>query len=247
MPKRALVVGASSGVGRALALELCTRGVEVIAAARRIEFLRELEVESKAGPGPRSIQAAKVDIADPSFLAGEWLDSLEKEGEIGAVFLTAAQISDEDTVEGSEALGSDLTAVNYTGLLRILAAMAPRMQKRQRGTLVLFSSIAAAVPRGTNMVYASNKAGLEAYGAALRHALHSSGVGVRVYALGYVRTAMTEGKKLLFPVATPEAVASYVVSDFLRDRGLLYWPRFWTGIVFLLRRLPWFVFRKLRF
>ena len=81
----------------------------------------------------------------------------------------------------------------------------------QGGTLVLFSSIAAAAPRRRNVAYAAAKAGLESFGRSMRHRTAGTPVEVQVYALGYVDTAMTRDLDLKLPVADPGRVAELVV------------------------------------
>jgi hypothetical protein len=74
-----------------------------------------------------------------------------------------------------------------------------------------------------------------------------TGVRVQFYRLGYVDTQLSFGRKMLFPIAAPEAVAKYVVRNFNRDIGRAHFPTFWAGITLLLRTLPWAIFRRLQF
>jgi NAD(P)-dependent dehydrogenase (short-subunit alcohol dehydrogenase family) len=138
-----------------------------------------------------------------------------------------------------------MAAVNYLGPAKIAAAFGREMARKGTGALVLFSSIAAAAPRRKNLAYSAAKAALEVYARGLRHELEPKGVRVAVLALGYVDTRLSFGMRLPFRVATPEEVASYAASPVLRGRR--YYPRFWWWITFILRHLPWTVYRRLSF
>jgi len=65
--------------------------------------------------------------------------------------------------------------------------------------------------------------------------------------LGYVDTAMATGHRLLLPAADPQRIARTVVDGLGRGRRFAYLPRYWRAVVFLLRRLPWPVYRRLNF
>jgi short-subunit dehydrogenase len=121
------------------------------------------------------------------------------------------------------------------------------MAERGRGSLVLFSSIAAAAPRRRNAAYSAAKAALEVYAKALRHELEPRGVKVLVIALGYVDTRQSYGMRLLFPIARPESVAEYVAGAAQHSAGKRHFPWFWFWITALLRLLPWSIYRRLSF
>jgi NAD(P)-dependent dehydrogenase (short-subunit alcohol dehydrogenase family) len=86
----------------------------------------------------------------------------------------------------------------------LVGAFVERFEHRGSGTIVLFSSIAAA-PRGRNVVYGAAKAALEHYGRSLQHRLAGGPVRVQVYALGYVDTAMSAGQRSCSPAPTRTA------------------------------------------
>jgi decaprenylphospho-beta-D-erythro-pentofuranosid-2-ulose 2-reductase len=81
----------------------------------------------------------------------------------------------------------------------------------------------------------------------VQHRYADSGVSVQVYALGYVDTAMTRGRRLLFPVASPSRVADTIVGALHQSRRFRYSPGFWGVVVFVLRRLPWPIYKRLDF
>jgi short-subunit dehydrogenase len=136
---------------------------------------------------------------------------------------------------------------NLTSVIAAVGIFLPRMMRSTGANIVGFGSVAAVRGRGSNAVYAAAKRGLESYFESIRHRTAMSGVRVQFYRLGYVQTQLFYGRRVLFPVTFPEAVAKRVVRNLDRDIGRVHFPAFWAGIALLLRALPWVVYRRLRF
>ena len=79
----------------------------------------------------------------------------------------------------------------------------------------------------------------------MRARLAKSGVSVVDVRPGFVDTALTWGRTGMFLVASPERVANDVVRAIRRNRGVVYTPFFWAGIMWIIRSIPDFVFRRL--
>lgn len=244
---RAVIVGASSGVGRALAEELASRGWDLVISAREARDLTALAGDLELRRGTRA-HCRVIDLAEERLDGRAYLDAcVELLGEVDAVFVTAGMIDSRDQGPGEPAVTARLIQVNYTGVVQLIARFAELFEARGGGVIVTFSSIAAAAPRRQNTVYSSAKAALEVYCQGLRHHLSPTPVILQTYALGYVDTAMSFGMKLLFPVASPAWIARHVVDHLGRDRGRVYLPRFWAVVVLALRALPWFLYKRLSF
>jgi decaprenylphospho-beta-D-erythro-pentofuranosid-2-ulose 2-reductase len=245
--RTAVVVGASAGVGRALAEALASRGTHLVLAATDRRDLEALAGDLALRHGVRAF-VQPLDLADPELcyadVCREWERLL---GHVNAVLLPVGYVADADDRLPSRELIETTVRVNFTGVLGLIAECARLFERRGRGQVVAFSSIAAAAPRGRNMVYAAAKAGLETYLQALRHYFAGTRVRVQVYALGYVDTALSFGKRLLFPPVAPDRVAARVVRHVRKDVGRVYFPRYWGLVTRLLRLLPWRVYRQLRF
>jgi short-subunit dehydrogenase len=245
--RTAVVVGASSGVGRALAEALAARQTDLVLAATD---RRDLEAVASDLALRWGVQAHvwPLDLADPSLdVAGaceRWVALL---GRVDALLLPVGYVNPEDDRLPTRALLETTVRVNYTGVVALIAELARHFERQGHGRIVAFSSIAAAAPRRRNMVYASAKAGLEAYLQALRHYFAGSRVLVQTYALGYVDTALSYGQRLLLPAVSPRSVAAAVVRNLDRDVGRVYYPTYWGWVTGLLRLLPWAVYKRLRF
>lgn len=244
----AVVIGASTGVGRALSEELAHQGMNVALVASDSE---EISILAQDLQIRYSISAKHYadDLSDFKFDPLKLFSKIKSEmGTVHYLFYPAGYVSDQDCGVISEPDLERTILVNQLSATKLLSSWLQN-QDAAKGlkTIVLFSSIAALVPRSRNMVYASAKAGLEYFAQGLRHWLADKNTIVQVYALGYVDTGMSFGQKLLFPVARPEEVASTVAKNLDKDFGKKYYPSYWQWIVLILRMLPWTIYKKLKF
>jgi len=244
-----VIVGASSGVGRALVRACSAAGQHLVITARDPVDLEASAADARLRHRVACTPVAE-DIARPDFSADAFADRCFAElGTVESVLVPAGGVSDDDIGANPTAI-DPVHATNFLGPARLAAAFGRRMAERRRGTIVLFSSIAAAAPRTRNVAYSAAKAALETYARGLRHALSSSGVEVLVVVLGYVDTPQSFGQKLKFPVASPESVARAVLKRLGRGRGRggrLHYPGFWWWITTILVYTPWWLYRRLKF
>lgn len=243
----AVVIGASAGLGRALSAELARRSYDLVVSARHSEDLDALAADLGLRH-PVAVTPRALDLCGPPEDLGRYVDEcFTLLSEVDAVLVTAGAVADDDDGLAAPGLTTRLLQTNFLGVATLAGAFVERLEGQGRGTIVLFSSIAAAAPRRRNVVYGAAKAALEHYGRSLQHRLAGGNVRVQIYALGYVDTAMTAGRRLLLPPADPRDIAATVVDGLNRDRRFTYLPRYWHAVVFVLRRLPWPIYRRLDF
>jgi short-subunit dehydrogenase len=202
-----VITGASSGLGRALALWFAARGAKVHAAARRKEKLESLRAEAAGGPG--SVVPVVVDVSRPDEVVAT-LRSLD-EATPGGIDLVVANAGVGGMLAGQKAEWpaiERMLRVNVLGATATLAALAPRMAERRKGHLVGVSSIAAwmVVPRFA--IYGASKRYLETYCAGLRLDLGPAGVRVTSINPGFVKSEMTEGNRFAMPFLLETADAA---------------------------------------
>jgi decaprenylphospho-beta-D-erythro-pentofuranosid-2-ulose 2-reductase len=244
---RAVVVGGSAGVGRALADELARRGYDLVVAARDADDLGAVAADLGLRHSV-TVRPVLLDLCGPA-------ESLERSveecfaalGGVDAVLITAGAVADDDDGTAAPAVATALLKTNFLGVATLTAAFVERFEGQGRGTIVLFSSVAAAAARRRNVVYGAAKAALEHYGRSLQHRFAGDAVRVQIYALGYVDTAMASERRLLLPRASPQWVARTVANGLDRRRRFTYLPRYWRVIVFALRHVPWPIYRRLDF
>jgi decaprenylphospho-beta-D-erythro-pentofuranosid-2-ulose 2-reductase len=241
------VVGSSAGVGRALCEELVRSGYDLVVSARHADDLDALAADLSLRHSA-AVTPIPVDLCWPAdHLVHHVEDCFAALGDVDAVLVTAGAVSDRDDGTAPPEVAITLVKTNFLGVATLATAFVERFEAQGRGTIVLFSSVAAAAPRGRNVVYGAAKAALEHYGRSLQHRLAGRNVRVQIYALGYVDTAMAAGRRLLLPAADPHRIARTVVRSLERNRRFSYLPRYWRAVVFALRCLPWPIYRRLSF
>lgn len=119
-----------------------------------------------------------------------------------------------------------LIETNLTGPVVAATAMAERMKSRSTGHIVLISSLAALIPQADAAAYSATKAGLTAYGAALRELLHPAGIRVTVVHPGHVATAQTAQQVGPLPILmTPEAAVRRILRGLKSRKAQITFPR----------------------
>ncbi len=241
---KSLVVGASAGLGRAVAEALAEAGHDLFLVASDRRDLDPVARDLSLRFG-RSVHWLEVDLLalDLDALRSRVAETL---GRVDNLFLLAGQaFMAEDGEPLPDAKAERLVEVNLTAPLRIANAFLAEMMAGG-GNMVGAGSVAAVRGRSNNMVYGAAKRGLESYFEALRHRLGATGCRIQFYRLGYLRTRMTAGQKLPFPAMTPEAAAAAMVANLGKDLGTVYLPAWWAVIMGIIAALPWPVFRRLK-
>lgn len=247
MARSCVVVGGSSGVGRALVSQLSACGDAVLAVARDPRDLAALQTDCLVRLNAH-VRIVAVDLAASNFDVAAFVKRcVEELGHISHVFLPLGQIHEDDCGLPSADVLQALTVVNYLRPAQLLGAFCEYFSTNGQGNAVVFTSIAADAPRGRNAAYASAKKALEFYCRALQHHFAGTKISIQICALGYIDTTMSFGARLLFPTASPEKVAEFALRSCQSGTRFSYFPRFWLPIIMMLKVLPWWVYKRLRF
>ncbi|HYX42305.1 MAG TPA: SDR family NAD(P)-dependent oxidoreductase [Pyrinomonadaceae bacterium] len=192
-----LITGASSGIGRALAVELAQRGAAVGLLARRLETLQEIVREIEATGGRAFALPADVTNADEVRAAAESLRA--RFGQIDMLIANAGVGGRIGSAEFDAQDVADVLQINVVGAANSVAAVLPEMRERGRGQLVAISSLAAyrGVPKSAP--YCASKAALTAMFESLRLDLTGTGVDVSIIYPGFIKTPLTTGRHARMP------------------------------------------------
>jgi short-subunit dehydrogenase len=240
----AIVVGASSGLGRALAQELASRGRDVLLVASDARDLDALCADLALRHGV-SARALALDLAHEPDPGARILAALTDLPAANALLLpVGTSRQDDDFSLGAGAIGQ-LLAINLHAPLAIVHALLQSLLEA-RGAVVLFGSIAGVRGRGRNVVYAGAKRALISLYESLRQRHAADGLRVQLYQLGFLATNLTHGMKLPAAAAAPATIARIVVSRMAGGSSLRYLPGKFALIAAIVRALPWFLYRRMR-
>lgn len=225
-----IVTGASSGIGRAVALRLAGDGRTVVAAARRAGELDALVGEIEAAGG-RAV-AAPTDVTELADLE-KLVTTADAVGSIGAL-VNVAGLGRVHSVLAGDADVQRLLAVNLLAPIRLMRLVVPGMRERGHGAIVNIGSIAGEI--GVEGPYSASKFGLRGMTDSVRRELAGTGIGVTLVEPGYIATAMTAERAGRMP--GPELVADAVAAALVRPRRRVIVPGRYRAAAVLATVLP---------
>lgn len=246
MYKSIVLTGASSGIGQALATRLARPGVSMLLIARRQPQLAEIAKRSREAGA--LVEIAAVDVTCRETLASVVID-FDSRNPVDLLIANAGVSAGLCIDRGTEADGVSrrLFETNYMGAVNLIEPILPAMIERGNGRIALMSSMAALRPLPDMPSYSATKAGLRAYGIALRGTLRQHGLGVSVICPGFVTSPMSERHHGAKPFEVSiERAAEIIARDLVRGRAEIQFPRRLALLVWLSNRLPstlsdWFV------
>lgn len=222
------LVGASEGLGRALAQAMAAQGAALVLSARGGGRLSSLTTELGA-------QALPVDLRDPAGVRQAAAAAGALDGVVylaGAYWPMRAQDWDQDRVES-------MIDVNLTGATRVLAGVLPGMLARGRGRIVLTGSLAGYRGLPGSVGYGASKAGLMVLGQSLQSDLRGSGVAVQIVNPGFIRTRLTAQNDFTMPMLMePDAAAARLLRAIRRGAAETAFPAPFSWLFTAGRFLP---------
>lgn len=235
--KRYWLVGASEGLGLALARKLNAAGAEVILSARNADRLQQAVQDM-----PGRAQAVPMDVADDASVA----QAAEQVGKVdGMVFLAGVYWPMAATEWNAEQVTA-MADVNFTGAVRVLGHVVPAMVARDAGHIVLTGSLAGFRGLPGAVGYGASKAGIMSLAETLHADLWRTGVRVQLANPGFIKTRLTDKNQFNMPfLMTPEQAAQETF-ELMCDTGAFdrSFPRLFSLVFRLSRLLPnWAYYR----
>lgn len=200
--KIVLITGASSGIGRGLAVDLARRGAKLGLVARRKDILDEIVGEISAGEGNAQSATARAIAADVQDAESMRAAAAQLQSEFGRVDVLIANAGigvTNDAAELDAAKLANVINVNVLGAANSVAAVVPDMVKRGSGRLVVISSLAAYRGLPKSAAYCASKAAVSAMFESLRLDLKPHGIEVTIIHPGFIKTPLTAGRQAKLP------------------------------------------------
>jgi NAD(P)-dependent dehydrogenase (short-subunit alcohol dehydrogenase family) len=242
--RRAIVVGASSGIGAALVRQLAREGFSVAALARRADKLAELARELAAAGAPGTVLVRAHDAADAAAVPALFEEVVRELGGLDLLVFAAGIMPKVGPHEYDTRTDLAILDVNLGGCVAWCNPAAHLFETQRAGTIVGISSIAGDRGRKGNPAYCASKAAMNTYLEALRNRLAGFGVHVCTIRPGYVDTALTQGMDKLFWLISPEVAARRILAAARNRVNVRYVPLRWGAVGLVLRLVPSFLFRR---
>ena len=225
-----IVTGASSGIGRAVAVRLAARGDTVVLAARREVQLKAVTGEIAAAGG--TALPVVTDVTDPDAVAALITSARSVSGRIDALVNNAGVGGDASILAADEQVRA-MVEVNLLAPIRLMRAVVPVMREQRSGSIVNIGSVAGEI--GIGGVYSATKFGLRGINDSVRRELAGTGIGVTLVEPGFIATELTAHRSGL---PGPEIVAAAVERALTRPRRRVVVPGKYRAAIMLSNALP---------
>ncbi len=239
-PRHVFITGASSGLGRGLALHYAREGATVHAAARRRPELESLAHDAAGAGAPGRIVPVALDVADEEALVASLAAAEAAAGGALDLVIANAGISDPTSARRMDwRKVRRVLDVNVTAAAVTVAAALPAMVARGRGTVVGVSSLAAFRGFPGNAAYCASKAALHVFMESVRVDLRGTGVRAITVYPGFVKTEMTAKNRFRMPFLMECGDAVKRMADGIaRGEPVVSFPLPASALVRLLGALP---------
>ena len=236
--KRVWIIGASSGIGAALAQQMLALGAVVVLSARRLDLLHRVARQNVAA------HIIALDALDDAAWPGAWQQIESSLGGIDYVIFCAAEYRPERSWEVDPATALQTLEINLASVYSGLAAVLPGMLERRAGGIALVASVAGYMGLPNASVYGPGKAALINLAEILYSDLHPKGINVYLINPGFVDTGLTQKNSFYMPaLQSAEQASASILRGFALGQFEIHFPRRFTQVLKLVRLLPY----RLRF
>jgi short-subunit dehydrogenase len=242
--KRVVLVGATDGLGRALAAEYASRGFWVTILGRSPGKLDALVAELSARHPEATVRGVVCDLSDAARLEPAFREAIGASGHCDLFLYNAGVMPAGDGVTCDAERDAETMQVNAVAAVRMLGLAANYFRVARRGQIAGISSIAGDRGRKANPAYNASKAALTTYLEGLRNRLFPFGVTVSTVKPGYVGTRMLEGRGGLFWVVPPDVAARTIADRLEKGHEVFYVYRRWALFGLALHHVPRFLFKR---
>lgn len=222
-PQTVLITGASSGIGKGLAIEYSKPGVTVLLTGRNTDRLSGVAADCKSRGA--NVVLHELDVTDRAATE-QWVAAMDKEHKIDLAIANAGVSTNTAGTQPDDvpACTRALFAANVDGVFNTLLPLIEPMKARKSGQLVIMSSQASFSPMNS-YTYNATKAAVRYWGEGLRHDLAAWGIAVNVICPGFVRSPMTDANAFYMPgmVEMNQAVQA-MVSGLARNDPVITFP-----------------------
>jgi short-subunit dehydrogenase len=242
-----VLLGATRGMGRAVARELAARGDALFLLGRDAAELARSAADLEARGASGRVGHAPCDLLDPRSFEPALAAAHDGLGPFDTVVVSAGLFATQEVLESDAARLTTVLDANFSGTILFCEAVRRRLVAAGGGTLCVFGSVAGDRARKKVVLYGATKAGLAAYLDGLDLAWRQAGLRVVTVKPGFVRTSMTAGLDAPPFASDPEPVARQVVRAIDAGRRVVYAPPVWRIVMAVVRRLPRPVMRRASF
>jgi len=238
MSKKVWIAGASSGIGRALAIKFANEGWQVAVSARRENLLQNLNNNNS------NIHSFPLDIKDETNTKKVFQDIIEKFQTIDiCVFCAGMHDPDAEKKLSTEKI-REIMETNFFGTLNCIMAVNSYFRERKSGHIAIVSSVAGYRGLPAASGYCASKAALTSLAESLYFDFKRKNIKVSLISPGFIKTPLTDKNKFPMPmIKSPEYAAEKIFIGLIRKNSFeIHFPKSFTIFVKLLKIMPNWLF-----
>ena len=235
--KRYWLVGASEGLGRALAHKMSAAGAELVISARSESRLKQLADELS-----NKVQVMPLDLADGASVARVGADL----GRVDGIVFLASVYWPMHASQWNGANAIAMAEINFTGLFRVLDQVMDQFVERDAGHIVITGSLSGVRGFPGAIGYVASKAGIMSLAESLYADLRTSGIRVQLSSPGFIETRQTDKNKFRMPfIMSPDEAAGHMMRHMASNRFKSSFPRPYSWFVSSSQFWPHWLFSRI--
>ena len=234
-----LITGASSGIGRSLAIAYAKPGIHLALSGRDQQRLNEAAEQCRVCGAETSVEM--IDVTDMHKMS-DWITATDNKHPLDLVIANAGiSAGGGDDIEDSESV-RDIFSVNLAGVLNTVLPSIEVMRIRKSGQIAIISSMAGFRGLPSAPAYSASKAGVKAWGEGLRGNLKDHGIKVSVVCPGFVKSRITDKNSFKMPMLmSSEKAAGIIIRGLNKNKSRIAFPWPIHFVIWLTASLPPFL------
>lgn len=246
MAENIVIFGAYSAMIRSTLRNYAKEGSKFVLVGRNASKLESTAKDLQTW-GAKLVKTIACDLNQTPEHDHVWSNSLKILGSVNRVIIAYGSLGAQDLEEKDYQTALSSIQTNFLSVVSLLTIISNHLEADGCGQIVVISSVAGDRGRASNYVYGSSKAALSSFLSGLRQRLSQSGVNVLTVKPGIVKTPMTAHLKESLIMAKAEAVGQDIYWAMQKNSDVVYTPKFWAVIMFVIKLIPERIFKKLRF
>jgi short-subunit dehydrogenase len=237
-----LILGALSAMAEAAAREWAQKGAKLMLTARDGDRLEMVATDLRLRGA--TVDTCVLDLAEAD-IEKVFAQIVEQMGRVDVVLLAYGLLGNQQEAEKDANAAQTMLHVNFTSAAQWCLVSANWLEQQNHGCLIVIGSVAGDRGRMSNYIYGAAKGGLDILVNGIAHRLAKGSARAVLIKPGFVDTPMTAAFSKGPLWAKPQTIARVIVNAAEKCTGpVIYAPRFWRPIMFIIRSLPWLLFRK---
>ncbi|GAB6070809.1 SDR family oxidoreductase [Thiomicrorhabdus hydrogeniphila] len=245
MSQNIVIIGATSAIAQATLKMYAAQNNNLFLVARNSEQLNVIAEDAKIR-GANQVESQAIDLTDLAQHSHLIETIYQTYPQIDIVLIAHGTLPNQQACQDNVETALQEINTNAISTISLLTLLANKFETQKSGSIAVITSVAGDRGRQSNYVYGAAKSMVSTFLQGLRNRLNDSNVQVLDIKPGFVDTPMTAEFKKGALWAQPEQIASSIIKAINSGKNTIYTPWFWWGIMFIIRSVPEFIFKKLK-